>query len=345
MSNFSDMVAYLQHSNANSLYTTSGKYDFTKDARLLNFLTNNLWYTYNKESEQYPYSNPASIPTYLINKRLDNLFELLLCVILRIAPSNFYCKDKKIDVCSALNKINSTTFDTSSTFCIFYDKSNTGIYNSFIMKFLQSLRNSLAHGGFNKLSINNRYNEVYFNNDDINDTKKVSMSLRLIGNANDNFLEKAYNEITSLGSATVFSLFRKIANYYSRRTNNGNNLNLNRYNDKVEVYEYNKENGHKIIYVIDSDDFNEIREIISYIIISLKKPKLDGVNDYADINNSIFYLPVYFRSVAKDKMLEYYIGAVKKEYGLDNNDKTNDEIIKGNIDIKILYKLELMDLL
>ena len=272
MGNYTDMCDLVQHDNPNSIMRKGNKYDLASDPEYIEIITNNLWYTFNEDSEQNSYLG-CRTPSYLVNRSLDHVFENRVRLLLRIKLTNFIiesaAKRKTITDLDGL-----TDFNIDSTFVLYYQPSSGASQKSFIMNFLKGVRNSFAHGGFNKLLINQKYNRVFLADNDIYGTKGFQLSLRIISDNNTDILQSAISNILLLNNPTINSLFNdNLLLEFNNLMNNSFRLEAasrEENNGNMEKYFFYLQNRRGVIYELKAADYDEIKESIFKKVIKSK---------------------------------------------------------------------------
>lgn len=294
MANINDLRDYVQHSHPKTIFQKCFKYDVNSDPKIVKNVIDTLWYTFNEESFQWPYADKTLTPSYLTDNKFDLMMQWRLALLLNIEPTSFIVESKKSDTVFALNTLH--TFNTKSSLVMYYEKGKT----SFIMKFLKSVRNSLAHGGFNKLQIVGKYNEIYLAAESYDKclTKGVQLSIRLIRNYlntmsfNDSLdrgtllLSHAINDILEHKYKDVFSMFEENLMLAGYRVINKSLEEIETKNIicNVKVLKLRKKDTDTYLYYIEENDTKNIKLIINSIVIKIVK------KSQTNLKNCVFYL-------------------------------------------------------
>lgn len=338
MSNISDLRDYVQHDYINSVYKKNNRYDVFSDNGFVDCLTKNLWYMFNGESFQLPYGNSSVTPSCLINKSFDLMYEWRLSMLLNIKPNNFHVKPKKADAVSALNSISS--YDIDNSFVLFYDVSSRS-HLSFIMKFLSSFRNALAHGGFNTINVLGVTSRVYLAA--VNYSKaltEIQLALRLFGTESKLNEDIVYtlNIIESKNFENVEEMFESNLELCNYQVNSVDSIEecIDNCFHKYKVYHAVKNSFEKDIYYIYASSADDIRKVVANIVYSL-------ITYFGNLilNKVIFYL-ANCQPKLSTRLIEKE--CISKLLGKNTEKEIDDYIEDNHFSLNVLYRNECFEL-
>lgn len=147
-----DFIDLVQHSNVSDI-TSSCKVDISK-LKYFDLLEDLLWYTYNGSTRQNPFDYQNIVDyvekPYYWDEKYDNQIKLVISLIFDIELKNIIdFSTNPSGLSTLISTLSSKKIDDS--FLLFAKRNDDSILDSVI----GHLRNGIAHGSFNRLTIEN----------------------------------------------------------------------------------------------------------------------------------------------------------------------------------------------